>query len=97
MQTQIARDLKRVLSKLSSDFACLHKAIIPREGRPGLRKAAEYIKGQLEVIKERARPSVRIEIEETTVNGSFTMIFLHYGIALGYRNHTNIIMRNYLS
>ncbi|KAK4283475.1 hypothetical protein QN277_000422 [Acacia crassicarpa] len=64
-----------------------------QEGRPGLRKAAEYIKGQLEVVKERARSSVRIEIEETTVNGSFTMIFLHHGIALGYRNHTNIIMR----
>ncbi|XP_028772181.1 endoplasmic reticulum metallopeptidase 1 [Neltuma alba] len=64
-----------------------------QEGRPGLRKAAEYIKGQLEVIKERASSSVRIEIEETTVNGSFTMIFLRHGIALGYRNHTNIIMR----
>lgn len=35
----------------------------------------------------------RIEIEETTVSGSFNMIFLHHSIALGYRNHTNIVMR----
>lgn len=35
----------------------------------------------------------RIEIEETTVSGSFNMLFLGHNIALGYRNHTNIIMR----
>lgn len=35
----------------------------------------------------------RIEIDETTVSGSFNMIFLQHSIALGYRNHTNIIMR----
>ncbi|CAJ1935659.1 unnamed protein product [Sphenostylis stenocarpa] len=64
-----------------------------QEGRPGLKKAAEYIKGQLEVLKERASSNVRIEIEETTVSGSFNMLFLGHNIALGYRNHTNIIMR----
>ncbi|XP_061360756.1 uncharacterized protein LOC133304724 [Gastrolobium bilobum] len=64
-----------------------------QEGRPGLKKAAQYIKGQLEVIKERANSNIRIEIEETTVSGSFNMLFLGFNIALGYRNHTNILMR----
>lgn len=63
------------------------------EGRPGLRKAAEYIKSELELIKERATSNVRIEIEESTVSGSFNMNFLRHNIALGYRNHTNIVMR----
>ncbi|KAJ7957577.1 Endoplasmic reticulum metallopeptidase 1 [Quillaja saponaria] len=64
-----------------------------QEGRPGLREAARYIKGELESIKERGGPNIRIEIEETVVNGSFQMNFLGHSIALGYRNHTNIIMR----
>ncbi|KAK7359388.1 hypothetical protein VNO77_01346 [Canavalia gladiata] len=64
-----------------------------QEGRPGLKKAAEYIKAQLEAIKDRASSNVRIEIEESTVSGSFNMFFLGHNIALGYRNHTNIVMR----
>ncbi|KAL0372279.1 UNVERIFIED_CONTAM: Endoplasmic reticulum metallopeptidase 1 [Sesamum calycinum] len=64
-----------------------------QEGTPGLRQAAVYIKTQLELIKERAGPNVRIEIEETVVNGSFNMIFLGHSISLTYRNHTNILMR----
>ncbi|KAK7246987.1 hypothetical protein RIF29_41861 [Crotalaria pallida] len=64
-----------------------------QEGRPGLKKAAEYIKGQLELIKDRASSNVRIEIEEDNVSGSFNMLFLGHNIALGYRNHTNIVMR----
>ncbi|KAL3501024.1 hypothetical protein ACH5RR_035473 [Cinchona calisaya] len=64
-----------------------------QEGRPGLRQAAEYIKTQLEMMKERASPNVRIEIEETIINGSFNMIFLGHSISLAYRNHTNILMR----
>lgn len=64
-----------------------------QEGRAGLREAADYIKGQLEMIKERAGSDIRIEIEETVVNGSFNMMFLGYSISLGYRNHTNIVMR----
>ncbi|XP_004517276.2 uncharacterized protein [Cicer arietinum] len=63
------------------------------EGRPGLKKAAQYITAQLELIKERANSNVRIEIEENTVSGSFNMNFLRHNIALGYRNHTNILMR----
>ncbi|KAL5762411.1 hypothetical protein ACOSP7_018675 [Xanthoceras sorbifolium] len=64
-----------------------------QEGRPGLSEAAEYIKMQLEMIKKRAGSNMRIEIEETAVNGSFNMIFLTRSISLGYRNHTNIVMR----
>ncbi|KAL0408491.1 UNVERIFIED_CONTAM: Endoplasmic reticulum metallopeptidase 1 [Sesamum radiatum] len=64
-----------------------------QEGTPGLRQAAVYIKTQLELIKKRAGPNVRIEIEETVVNGSFNMIFLGHSISLTYRNHTNILMR----
>lgn len=64
-----------------------------QEGRPGLRQAALYIKTQLEMIKERAGSNFRIEIEETTVDGSFNMIFLGHSISLAYRNHTNILMR----
>ncbi|KAK4597650.1 hypothetical protein RGQ29_015254 [Quercus rubra] len=64
-----------------------------QEGRTGLREAADYIKGQLEMIKKRAGSDIRIEIEESVVNGSFNMMFLGYSISLGYRNHTNIVMR----
>ncbi|XP_016569796.1 endoplasmic reticulum metallopeptidase 1 isoform X4 [Capsicum annuum] len=45
------------------------------------------------MMKERAQPGIRIEIEETIVNGSFNMFFLRHSISLAYRNHTNIIMR----
>ncbi|PIN05600.1 Aminopeptidases of the M20 family [Handroanthus impetiginosus] len=64
-----------------------------QEGSPGLKQAAMYIRTQLELIKERAGPNIRIEIEETVVNGSFNMIFLGQSISLTYRNHTNILMR----
>ncbi|KAG8383293.1 hypothetical protein BUALT_Bualt05G0169600 [Buddleja alternifolia] len=64
-----------------------------QEGNPGIRQAAGYIKTQLEMIKERAGSNIRIEIEETVVNGSFNMIFLGQSISLTYRNHTNILMR----
>ncbi|XP_043725141.1 endoplasmic reticulum metallopeptidase 1 isoform X2 [Telopea speciosissima] len=63
------------------------------EGRPGLMEAARYIKMQLEMIAERAGPSIRIEIEDSKIAGSFNMLFLGRGISLAYRNHTNIIMR----
>lgn len=64
-----------------------------QEGRPGLREAAQYITAQLEMIKERAGSNFRIEIEETVVNGTFNMMFLGHSISLGYRNHSNIVMR----
>ncbi|XP_022131778.1 endoplasmic reticulum metallopeptidase 1 [Momordica charantia] len=64
-----------------------------QEGRPGLREAARYIKGQLEMMKERASTKFRIEVEETVVDGSFNMMFLGHSISLGYRDHTNILMR----
>ncbi|KAA8528981.1 hypothetical protein F0562_033531 [Nyssa sinensis] len=64
-----------------------------QEGRHGLKDAAQYIISQLEFIKERAGSNVRIEIEETIVNGSFNMMFLGHSITFGYRNHTNIVMR----
>ncbi|XP_022725833.1 endoplasmic reticulum metallopeptidase 1-like [Durio zibethinus] len=64
-----------------------------QEGRPGLREAVLYIKTQLESLKERAGSNIRIEIEESVVGGSFNMMFLGHGISLGYRNHTNILMR----
>ncbi|KAK9934393.1 hypothetical protein M0R45_021539 [Rubus argutus] len=64
-----------------------------QEGSPGLREAARYITAQLEMVKERAGSNLRVEIEETVVNGTFNMMFLGYSISLGYRNHTNIVMR----
>ncbi|XP_021281761.1 endoplasmic reticulum metallopeptidase 1 [Herrania umbratica] len=64
-----------------------------QEGRPGLREAARYIKAQLETLKERAGSNIRIVVEENVVGGSFNMMFLGHSISLGYRNHTNIVMR----
>uniref|UniRef100_A0A1J3FIN3 Endoplasmic reticulum metallopeptidase 1 n=1 Tax=Noccaea caerulescens TaxID=107243 RepID=A0A1J3FIN3_NOCCA len=64
-----------------------------QEGRPGLKEAATYIKKQLEMVKERAGPNLRVDVEETQVDGSFSMMFLGHSISLGYRNHTNILMR----
>ncbi|XAR64405.1 hypothetical protein NMG60_11024726 [Bertholletia excelsa] len=64
-----------------------------QEGRQGLKDAAQYIKKQLEVIRERAGPNIRIEIEDTFVNGTFNMMFLGHSMSFGYRNHINIVMR----
>ncbi|XP_076916591.1 uncharacterized protein LOC143576376 isoform X1 [Bidens hawaiensis] len=64
-----------------------------QEGRQGLHDAAKYIRTQLEMLKDRAGSNVRIEIEESIVNGSFNMMFLGHSLSLGYRNHTNIVMR----
>ncbi|CAM0905642.1 unnamed protein product [Alopecurus aequalis] len=64
-----------------------------QEGRPGLEAAAQYIKGQLEGLAAHAGPEYRIEIEETLVSGSFSMMFLRHRVTLGYRNHKNIVMR----
>ncbi|WOH16639.1 hypothetical protein DCAR_0936197 [Daucus carota subsp. sativus] len=64
-----------------------------QEGQPGLRQAADYIKSQLHLLQDRAGPDFRIEIEETSINGSFNMMFLGRSISLAYRNHTNVLMR----
>ncbi|KAG8080918.1 hypothetical protein GUJ93_ZPchr0007g5060 [Zizania palustris] len=64
-----------------------------QEGNPGLEAAAQYIKGQLDGLAARAGPEYRIEVEETLVSGSFSMIFLRHRVTLTYRNHKNIVMR----
>ncbi|KAF3341646.1 endoplasmic reticulum metallopeptidase 1 [Carex littledalei] len=64
-----------------------------QEGSPGLELAANYIKSELEELARRAGPSYRIEVEESLVNGSFSMYFLRHRVTLNYRNHKNIIMR----
>lgn len=38
----------------------------------------------------------RVDIDETLVNGSFSMMFLGHSISLGYRNHINLLMRYFL-
>ncbi|OIT36177.1 hypothetical protein A4A49_16669 [Nicotiana attenuata] len=87
------------LDRFSEGRAVEHVRVLSKdiggrqEGRQGLKQAAQYIKTQLEMMKERARPGIRIEIEETIVNGSFNMVFLWHGISLAYRNHKNIVMR----
>ncbi|ONM52892.1 Zn-dependent exopeptidase superfamily protein [Zea mays] len=64
-----------------------------QEGSPGLEAAAQYIKGELQGLAARAGPEYRIEVEETLVSGSFSMMFLRHRVTLGYRNHKNIVMR----
>ncbi|KFK41146.1 hypothetical protein AALP_AA2G091500 [Arabis alpina] len=64
-----------------------------QEGTPGLKEAATYIKTQLEMLKYRAGPNLRVDVEETQVDGSFSMMFIGHNISLGYRNHTNILIR----
>ncbi|KAK2636775.1 hypothetical protein Ddye_031567 [Dipteronia dyeriana] len=92
-------DLDAPLNRFSEARAVEHVRVLSQEidgrqeGRPGLSEAAEYIKTQLEMIKKKAGSNMKIEIEETVVNGSFNMIFLTRSISLGYRNHTNIVMR----
>ncbi|XP_068326281.1 uncharacterized protein [Pyrus communis] len=92
-------DIDAPLDRFSEARAVEHVRVLAheidgrQEGRPGLTEAARYITGQLEMIKERAGSNVRIEIEESVVNGTFNMMFLGHGISLGYRNHTNIVMR----
>ncbi|KAI0530755.1 hypothetical protein KFK09_000303 [Dendrobium nobile] len=64
-----------------------------QEGRPGLEEAAQYIKGELEAIKNRAGPEYRVEVDEALVSGSFNMTFLRHSISLAYRDHKNILFR----
>lgn len=64
-----------------------------QEGKKGLEDAADYIKGQLLSLKDRAGSQIKVEIDEALVSGSFNMTFLGRSIALGYRNHKNIMMR----
>eukprot|EP01018_Ginkgo_biloba_P014095 Gb_29425 [translate_table: standard] len=66
---------------------------IRQEGSPGLVEAAHYIKSQLEDFAGRASSNISVEVEETSVSGSFNMIFLGRSISLSYRNHTNILVR----
>ncbi|XP_015572239.3 endoplasmic reticulum metallopeptidase 1 [Ricinus communis] len=90
-------DIDAPLDRFSEARAVEHVRVLAQdgrqEGRPGLREAAIYIRTQLEMIKDRAGSDFRVEIEEEVVNGSFNMIFLGHSISLGYRNHTNIVMR----
>ncbi|XP_059633546.1 uncharacterized protein LOC132276224 [Cornus florida] len=92
-------DIDAPLDRFSEARAIEHVRVLSseidgrQEGRRGLKDAAEYIKTQLEMIKERAGSNVRIEIEETTVNGTFNMLFLGHSLSFAYRNHTNIVMR----
>ncbi|KAI7996826.1 Endoplasmic reticulum metallopeptidase 1 [Camellia lanceoleosa] len=87
------------LDRFSEARAVEHVRVLSKEidgrqvGRQGLDDAAQYIKTQLDMMKERAGSHFRIEIEDTTVNGTFNMMFLGYSISLGYKNHRNIIMR----
>ncbi|GAB2297617.1 hypothetical protein Dimus_031709 [Dionaea muscipula] len=65
-----------------------------QEGRQGLTLAANYIREQLELLKERANSDkLRIVVEESAVNGSFNMLFLGHSITFGYRAHTNLLIR----
>ncbi|XP_031481288.1 uncharacterized protein LOC116251263 [Nymphaea colorata] len=64
-----------------------------QEGSPGLLQAAHYIKARLEAIAARAGSNYSIEIDESVVDGSFSMYFLGHSITFGYRKHTNIAMR----
>ncbi|KAM3385703.1 hypothetical protein ACQJBY_009453 [Aegilops geniculata] len=75
------------LRRLVVDIPCR------QEGRPGLETAAQYIKGQLEGLAAHAGPEYRVDVEETIVSGSFSMMFLRHRVTLGYRNHKNIVMR----
>ncbi|KVI05779.1 Peptidase M28 [Cynara cardunculus var. scolymus] len=87
------------LDRFSEARAIEHIRVLAHEidgrqvGRQGLHDAAKYIRMQLEILKDRAGSDVRIEIEENIVNGSFNMMFLGHSLSLGYRNHTNIVMR----
>ncbi|ERN09980.1 hypothetical protein AMTR_s00013p00220950 [Amborella trichopoda] len=64
-----------------------------QEGSPGLHEAARYIKAQMEMLQNQAGPDFRVEVDETFVNGSFNMEILGRSISLGYRNHTNLLLR----
>ncbi|KAK9707559.1 hypothetical protein RND81_07G204800 [Saponaria officinalis] len=87
------------LNRFSEARALQHLHVLTKdidgrhEGRPGLRQAADYIKEQLELLKDRANSNFRIEVEESMVNGSFNMMFLGHSISFSYRAHSNIIMR----
>ncbi|EFJ29171.1 hypothetical protein SELMODRAFT_171078 [Selaginella moellendorffii] len=63
-----------------------------QEGTEGLARAAEYLKAQITALKDRSK-SVRLELDESLVSGSFSMLFLRHNVALSYRNHTNVAVR----
>ncbi|XP_002985237.2 endoplasmic reticulum metallopeptidase 1 [Selaginella moellendorffii] len=63
-----------------------------QEGTEGLARAAEYLKAEITALKDRSK-SVRLELDESLVSGSFSMHFLRHNVALSYRNHTNVAVR----
>uniref|UniRef100_A0A0D6QZ11 Peptidase M28 domain-containing protein n=1 Tax=Araucaria cunninghamii TaxID=56994 RepID=A0A0D6QZ11_ARACU len=78
---------------LSHVWHLAHTIGIRQEGSPGLHEAAEYIKEQVGEFGRRASSNITVEVDDSSVSGSFNMIFLRHSISLAYRKHRNILVR----
>ncbi|CAI5524328.1 unnamed protein product [Closterium sp. Naga37s-1] len=64
-----------------------------QEGTEGLAEGARYILGEVERLRSIASPRLRVEVEESSVSGSFSMVFLQRSLSLAYQNLTNVVVR----
>ncbi|CAI5489765.1 unnamed protein product [Closterium sp. Naga37s-1] len=64
-----------------------------QEGTQGLAEGARYILGEVERLRSIASPRLRVEMEESSVSGSFSMVFLQRSLSLAYQNLTNVVVR----
>ncbi|CAI7920879.1 unnamed protein product [Closterium sp. NIES-54] len=64
-----------------------------QEGTQGLAEGARYILDEVERLRSIASPRLRVEVEESSVSGSFSMVFLQRSLSLAYQNLTNVVVR----
>ncbi|CAI6011056.1 unnamed protein product [Closterium sp. NIES-65] len=64
-----------------------------QEGTQGLTEGARYILDEVERLRSIASPRLRVEMEESSVSGSFSMVFLQRSLSLAYQNLTNVVVR----
>lgn len=97
MQFVVPLDSNASLDRFSEGRAMDHILSLAefgrQEGTPGLAAAAKYIVDELKAMKARASPEIKVEIDESFVNGSFNLRILKHSLSFSYRNHPNIAIR----
>ncbi|GJP47019.1 hypothetical protein CLOM_g6251 [Closterium sp. NIES-68] len=64
-----------------------------QEGTQGLAEGAKYILAEVQRLRAKASARLRVEVEESRVSGSFSMVFLQRSLSLAYQNLTNVVVR----
>ncbi|CAM6105759.1 unnamed protein product [Calypogeia fissa] len=97
MQFVVPLDSKAPLDRFSEGRAMNHILVLAgfsrQEGIPGQRDAKNYILDEINSMKARASPKIKVDIDESLVNGSFNLRILTHSLSFAYRNHPNVAVR----